>query len=71
MNAFIVDLENRPGEMARVTEKLAARNINILVYGVGLGERFGLPFVCNDEEGARPCGDDAVPAPAKPTAGSS
>lgn len=59
MNAFIVELPNRPGEMARVTEVLAARNVNILVWGIGIGDRYGMPFVCNDEEGARKALGDA------------
>ncbi len=49
MNAFVFDLPNRPGEMARVTEALAARGINILIYDLGLA----LGVVASDEEAAR------------------
>lgn len=38
MNAFLIDLENRPGALARVGEVLAARNINITsIAGVTCG----------------------------------
>lgn len=54
MNAFIVQLNNRPGEIARVAEALSARGINILVYGLGGGRAEGpIAFIPNDEEGSR------------------
>ncbi len=49
MNAFLFDLPNRPGEMARVAEALAARGINILIYYLGLV----LGVVVSDEEATR------------------
>lgn len=59
MNAFIVELENRPGAMARVTEVLARRGVNLLVYGIGLGARGAIGFIANDEERARSALKDA------------
>ena len=59
MNGFIVQLENRPGEMARLTEALSARGVNVLVYAVGAGEQASLGFVVNDEESTRSTLDDA------------
>lgn len=53
MNAFLVELENRPGEMARVTEAVAAREVNILVYGLGTRTSAALAFLANDEAKAR------------------
>ncbi len=53
MNAFIVEIENRPGEIARVTEVLAARRVNILVSSLAVGARGGIGFVANNEELAR------------------
>lgn len=53
MNAFVVELQNKPGEMARVTEALAEREVNILVYGLGTGNSAGLAFIANNEDGAR------------------
>jgi hypothetical protein len=54
MNAFVFDLPNRPGEMARVTEALAARGINILIYDLGLA----LGVVASDEGATRSTFDD-------------
>ncbi len=54
MNAFVFDLPNRPGEMARVTEALAARGINILIYDLGLV----LGLVVSDEEATRSTFED-------------
>ncbi|MDQ3030645.1 MAG: MOSC domain-containing protein [Actinomycetota bacterium] len=39
MKAFVVEPEDRAGEMARVTEQLAARGVNILNYGITAGQR--------------------------------
>ncbi len=54
MNAFVFDLPNRPGEMARVTEALAARGINVLIYDLGLA----LGVVASDEGATRTTFDD-------------
>ncbi len=59
MNGFIVQLENRPGEMARLTEALSAQGINVLVYAVGAGEQAVLGFMVNDEETTRSTLDNA------------
>ncbi len=53
MNAFIVEIENRPGEMARVTEVLASQRVNVLVSSIAIGARGGIGFVANNEELAR------------------
>ncbi len=59
MNGFIVQLENRPGEMARFTEALSTQGVNVLVFAVGAGEQAALGFVVNDEETARSTLDNA------------
>lgn len=59
MTVFIVEVENRPGEMAEVTQTLANRGINILVFGVGVGDRSALALVASDEQGSRSALDDA------------
>jgi hypothetical protein len=59
MNAFFVDLKNIPGEMARVTETLADKGINILPYGFGSAEHFLLGLVAADEDGSRTALKDA------------
>lgn len=54
MKAFIVDLENRPGELARVAEAIAKKGINITSgSGTGYGDRGAFGFLTNDEAGTR------------------
>jgi hypothetical protein len=59
MNAFVVEVKNQPGEMARVTQALAARDVNLLVSSFGLGDQFAVAFVPNDAERARSALTDA------------
>ncbi len=59
MNAFIIQRKNQPGEMAKVTEALAARGVNILVSALPLGERWAIGLVTSDEQGARSALRDA------------
>jgi hypothetical protein len=54
MNAFIVELENRPGELARLTEAIGQRGINITAIGaVTSGSAGGVGLLTNDEAGTR------------------
>lgn len=54
MNAFIVELENRPGELARLAEALGERGINITSIGaVASGGSGGIGLLTNDEAGTR------------------
>ena len=54
MNAFIVELENKPGELARITEAIAHRGINILgLTGATSGSAGSAVLYTNDEEGTR------------------
>lgn len=54
MNAFIVELENRPGELARLAEAIGERGINITAIGaVAAGGAGGIGLVTNDESGTR------------------
>jgi hypothetical protein len=59
MNAFIVEVANRPGELARVTETLAARGVNLLVSSLGSGDRGLIGFIADDEETSRSALKDA------------
>jgi hypothetical protein len=53
MNAFLVDLENRPGELARVTEAIAAKGVDILaISAMAAGDRGRVAIITNDEEPA-------------------
>ena len=53
MSAFIVEFDNRPGELARVCEAMAARGVNIVVCGAAHGDTGTVGFIADDERGAR------------------
>jgi hypothetical protein len=54
MNAFIIELENKPGSLAQVTEALGERGINITaISGVTAGTAGALGLLTNDEFGTR------------------
>jgi len=50
---FIVEANNRPGEMARLTEELADRGVNILIYSLGLGGHAAISWVASNETATR------------------
>jgi hypothetical protein len=54
MKAFLVDLENKPGSLARVTEAIAAKGINIEgISGTTCDESGRVAIVTRDEAGTR------------------
>jgi len=53
MQAFILDLENRPGSWADVAEKIAQRDVNILGYGLTADGRGFVGLVGSDENATR------------------
>jgi hypothetical protein len=54
MNAFIVEAQNQPGELARVAGALGDRGVNITTgAAIGLRSGGGFGFLTNDEAGAR------------------
>ncbi|HTK44956.1 MAG TPA: ACT domain-containing protein [Patescibacteria group bacterium] len=54
MHAFIVDLTNKPGELARVTEAIAEKGINIEAFaGATAGGAGSVVLATNDEPGTR------------------
>ena len=54
MNAFIVELEDKPGEVARVAEAIAQRGINIEGFaGATAGGSGSMILITNDEAGTR------------------
>ncbi|MBF8289749.1 MAG: amino acid-binding protein [Chloroflexi bacterium] len=54
MNAFIVELKNQPGELAKVTEAIAEKGINILGFtGATCGGSGTVVLLTNDEAGTR------------------
>jgi hypothetical protein len=54
MNAFIIELENKPGSLAQVAEALGERGINITsISGVTAGTAGALGLLTNDESATR------------------
>lgn len=53
MQAFLVEEKNRPGELARVTEKIAAHGVNIEAFCLGYGNTGACTFLSHDEPGLR------------------
>jgi hypothetical protein len=54
MNTFIVDLKHRPGELAKVSESIAQKGIDITAFsGVTCGDSGELALITNDETGTR------------------
>lgn len=50
MNAFLVDLQNKPGELARVTEAIAAKGVNIkAITGATCGTSGRIALITEDE----------------------
>jgi len=54
MNAFIITLKDKPGELARVTEAIATKGIDITGFaGVTCGGDGSVALLTNDEAGTR------------------
>ena len=54
MNAFIVELPNQPGELARITEAIASKGIDLTGFsGVTCGTSGTVALLTNDEAGTR------------------
>ena len=54
MNAFLVELKNKPGEFARVAEAIAEKGINITGFsGATCGDTGSVALLTNDEAGTR------------------
>jgi hypothetical protein len=54
VNAFIVELPNKPGELARLTEAIAQKGIDITSFsGATCGDSGSVALLTNDEAGTR------------------
>jgi hypothetical protein len=54
MNAFIVDLKNKPGELAKVAEAIAGQGVNITGFtGATCGDTGSLALITSDEAATR------------------
>ncbi len=60
MNAFLVELKNRPGELAKIAEAIGQKGINITGFtGATCGDSGSVALITNDEAGARRALSDA------------
>lgn len=59
MSAFTTDMDNTPGQLARLCEVLGARGVNLVVCGVGHGASGTIAFIADDEAAARSALQDA------------
>ena len=60
MNTFIVDLKHQPGELAKVTETIAQKGIDIISFaGITCGDSGEVAVITNDESGTRRALGDA------------
>ncbi|HEY6747829.1 MAG TPA: hypothetical protein VI357_19190 [Mycobacteriales bacterium] len=59
MSAFTVEMQSRPGELARLCEAMAGGKINMILSAVTDGDRGTVAFVVDDEQAARTALDEA------------
>jgi hypothetical protein len=60
MNGFLIEIDNKPGEIARVSEAIAAKGINITSgASLAVGDRGAIGLLTNDEQGTRSALDEA------------
>ena len=58
VNAFIIELDNQPGQLASVAKATAESGINITaIAGAASGEHGSIILITNDEAGTRSCLD--------------
>lgn len=53
MGAFTVDMENQPGELARLCEAMAERGVNLLLCATTSGGNGVIVFIADDEAAAQ------------------
>jgi hypothetical protein len=53
MSVFTVDMENQPGELARLCEAMAEGHINLVLSATARGDDGTVVFVADDEAGAQ------------------
>ena len=59
MSAFTVELDNQPGELARLCEEMATGNVNLLLCATTSGDRGVVAFIADDEAAAQAVLDGA------------
>jgi hypothetical protein len=59
MSAFTVELDNHPGELARLCEAIASSGVNLLLCATTHGNGGVVAFIADDEAAAQAVLDDA------------
>ena len=59
MSVFTVDLQNQPGELARLCEAMAGRGVNLILCATTRGEDGTVAFIADDEASAETALADA------------
>ncbi|HEV2374428.1 MAG TPA: hypothetical protein VGS19_19990 [Streptosporangiaceae bacterium] len=59
MGAFTVELDNHPGELARLCEALAGGGVNLLLCATPHGNSGVVAFIADDEDSAQAVLDEA------------
>jgi hypothetical protein len=59
MSAFTVELDNQPGELARLCEEMASSGVNLLLCATTGGDRGVAAFIADDEAAAQAVLDGA------------
>jgi len=52
MSVFTVDVQNQPGELARLCEALASRGVNLVLSATAHGDGATVVFIADDEASA-------------------
>lgn len=53
MRVFVIELENRPGELARLLDRLAEADVNVMLAAVAAGRRSTVTLVGDDDAAAQ------------------
>jgi hypothetical protein len=59
MSVFTVDLQNQPGELARLCEAMAGHGVNLILCATTCGEDGTVAFIADDEASAETALADA------------
>ena len=59
MSAFTVELDNHPGELARLCEAMASSSVNLLLCATTHGNSGAVAFIADDESAAQAVLDGA------------
>lgn len=53
MNAFVIELEDKPGGLAEIAEPLAAKGVNLYLFGLTSGDKGLVGLLASDDAATR------------------